>query len=417
MRACVCVWVGVCDGSYPLVPTSERRRRRVTCGVWRWRARVAMEDGAWRWRTRGARMCARAWGVCGRRARGDARGATRGGEDGARDAVKTGGETRDASDGERRESSVVVVFPFRRTARLDVACAYLVGTCVVLARGGEDDDSGAALAECGLYSAATALWVSRVAFDEIERRGLEELATGDGHAKWRVVVQLARAGDGFFLSAFLSAAAAVAFDLEFIGRVVEDAQGGELTSKVIAHRFLVYIPGIVVAALGTMTSALSFIADEGEAFATEEQPDFTAEQDGTLFETAPCVVENHYASSSCDEYLSTCEAETIRDQRQFVRVIRALRSFQAPMNGVASAACLATALGDKFEASHGAVDESFAACVDAIPQSFPAWLFLSANVLWIVELLLQQRMRCKLPQPSMKTSIQRMAALFLVRSK
>ena len=331
--------------------------------------------------------------------------------------MKTGGETRDASDGERRESSVVVVFPFRRTARLDVACAYLVGTCVVLARGGEDDDSGAALAECGLYSAATALWVSRVAFDEIERRGLEELATGDGHAKWRVVVQLARAGDGFFLSAFLSAAAAVAFDLEFIGRVVEDAQGGELTSKVIAHRFLVYIPGIVVAALGTMTSALSFIADEGEAFATEEQPDFTAEQDGTLFETAPCVVENHYASSSCDEYLSTCEAETIRDQRQFVRVIRALRSFQAPMNGVASAACLATALGDKFEASHGAVDESFAACVDAIPQSFPAWLFLSANVLWIVELLLQQRMRCKLPQPSMKTSIQRMAALFLVRSK
>ena len=73
VRACVCVWVGVCDGSYPLVPTSERRRRRVTCGVWRWRARVAMEDGAWRWRTCGARMCARARGVCGRRARGDAR--------------------------------------------------------------------------------------------------------------------------------------------------------------------------------------------------------------------------------------------------------------------------------------------------------------------------------------------------------
>ena len=325
-------------------------------------------------------------------------------------------ETRGESIGERREG-VVVVFPFRRTARLDVACAYLVSTCVVLARGGEDDDSGAALYSAALYSAATALWVSRVVFDEIERRGLEELATSDGHAKWRVVVRLARAGDGFFLSAFLSAAAAAAFDLEFIGRVVEDAQGGELTSKVIAHRFLVYVPGIVVAALGTMTSALSFIADEGEAFDAEEQADFTAEQDGTLFETAPCVVENHYASSSCDEYLSTCEAATIRDQRQFVRAIRALRSFQAPMNGVASAACLATALGDKFEAAQGAVDESFAACVDAIPQSFPAWLFLSANVLWIVELLLQQRMRCKLPQPSMKTSIQRVASLFLVRSK
>jgi len=327
-------------------------------------------------------------------------------------------ETRDdASDGARRDASVVV-FPFRRTARLDVAVAYLVGTVVVLARGGEDDDSGAALAECGLYSAATALWVSRVAFDEIERRGLEELAAGDGHAKWRVVVRLARAGDGFFLSAFLSAAAAVAFDLEFIGRVVEDAQGGELTSKVITHRFLVYVPGIVVAALGTITSALSFIADEGEAFAAEDQADFTAEQDGTLFETAPCVVENHYASSSCDEYLSTCEAATIRDdQRQFVRAIRALRTFQAPMNCLASCACLATALGDKFEASHGAVDESFAACVDAIPQSFPAWLFLSANVAWIIELLLQQRMRCKLPQPSMKTSIQRVTSLFLVRSK
>ena len=70
------------------------------------------------------------------------------------------------------------MFPFRRTARLDVACAYLVSTCVVLARGGEDDDSGAALYSAALYSAATALWVSRVVFDEIERRGLEDF--GDG---------------------------------------------------------------------------------------------------------------------------------------------------------------------------------------------------------------------------------------------
>jgi len=399
-----------------------------------------------RWETKGMRARARARDG-GARAR--ARGRRFGKGDGIRArarAMANGRTTVRANERSAERMGAVEVwreetrgrvswFPFRRTARLDVAFAYLAATAAVLVRqshvadGGERVESWDVI-ESGMYTAATALWTSRVAFDEVERRGLAYLAKRDGDgqsdgnggdsSQWRVVIRLVRAGDAFFVSAFLAAASAVAFDIESIGRVLEMEEANALlSSKVLTHRYLVYVPGIIVASLGTLNSALSFIATEQAAHAdigavgAEDALNSMDDEDGALFVTTPCALENHYASDSCDEYVPTCEAATLRDQQRFVRAIQGLRSFQAPINAVASTACLATAIGDKFEVKYGAVNEAFAACVSAIPPSFPAWLFLSANMAWIVELLIEQRMRCKLPRPSLQTSIERVASFFI----